>query len=79
MITIEMENGGKITLELYPEHAPVTVANFESLVKEGFYNGLTFHRVMQNFMIQGGCPEGNGTGGPGYNILGEFNKFIVLN
>jgi peptidyl-prolyl cis-trans isomerase B (cyclophilin B) len=67
-----MENGKVITLELYPEVAPETVANFESLVKKGFYDGLTFHRVISGFMIQGGCPKGNGTGGPGYTIKGEF-------
>ncbi len=69
---IEMENGGKITIELMPEYAPLTVENFEKLVKEGFYNGLIFHRVIRGFMIQGGCPNGNGMGGPGYHIKGEF-------
>ena len=69
-----MENGKVIKLELYPEVAPITVENFEKLVKEGFYNGLTFHRVISGFMIQGGCPKGNGTGGPGYNIKGEFSS-----
>lgn len=69
---IEMENGGKITLELMPEVAPITVENFEKLVREGFYNGLIFHRVIRGFMIQGGCPNGNGMGGPGYHIKGEF-------
>ena len=72
MVVIEMENGKKIKLELYPEHAPITVANFEKLVKEGFYNGLTFHRVISGFMIQGGCPEGTGMGGAKENIKGEF-------
>jgi peptidyl-prolyl cis-trans isomerase B (cyclophilin B) len=72
MVKIEMENGKVITLELYPEVAPETVANFESLIKKGFYDGLTFHRVISGFMIQGGCPKGNGTGGPGYTIKGEF-------
>ena len=67
-----MENGGKITLELMPEVAPITVENFEKLVKQGFYNGLIFHRVIRGFMIQGGCPNGNGMGGPGYHIKGEF-------
>ena len=67
-----MENGGKITIELMPEYAPLTVENFEKLVKEGFYNGLIFHRVIRGFMIQGGCPNGNGMGGPGYHIKGEF-------
>ena len=67
-----MENGGKIELELYPEHAPITVANFEALVKAGFYNGLTFHRVIPGFMIQGGDPLGNGMGGSDNKIKGEF-------
>ena len=72
MVIIEMENGGKIELELYPEHAPKTVANFESLVKEGFYNGLTFHRIIPGFMIQGGDPLGNGMGGSEKKLYGEF-------
>ncbi|MBQ2798301.1 MAG: peptidylprolyl isomerase [Ruminiclostridium sp.] len=72
MVVIEMENGKKIKLELYPEHAPITVANFEKLVKEGFYNGLTFHRIISGFMIQGGCPDGTGMGGAKENIKGEF-------
>ena len=72
MVIIEMENGGKIELELYPEHAPKTVANFESLAKEGFYNGLTFHRVIPGFMIQGGDPLGNGMGGSDKKLYGEF-------
>ena len=72
MVIIEMENGGKIELELYPEHAPKTVANFEKLVKEGFYDGLTFHRVIAGFMIQGGDPLGNGMGGSKEKIVGEF-------
>jgi len=70
--TIEMENGGLMKGELYPEIAPETVANFEKLAGEGFYNGLIFHRVIPGFMIQGGDPLGNGTGGPGYTIKGEF-------
>lgn len=74
MVTIEMENGKKIVLELYPEVAPKTVENFEMLVKKGFYDGLIFHRVINGFMIQGGCPEGTGTGGPGHNIYGEFKS-----
>ncbi|MBE6879390.1 MAG: peptidylprolyl isomerase [Ruminococcaceae bacterium] len=72
MVVIEMENGKKIKLELYPEYAPITVANFEKLVKEGFYNGLTFHRIISGFMIQGGCPDGTGMGGAKENIKGEF-------
>ena len=74
MIVIEMENGGKIELELYPEHAPVTVKNFEKLVSEGFYDGLTFHRVIPGFMIQGGDPLGNGMGGSENKIKGEFRS-----
>ncbi len=72
VITIEMTDGKKITAELYPEIAPNTVNNFISLVKKGFYDGLIFHRVISGFMIQGGCPDGLGTGGPGYHIRGEF-------
>lgn len=72
IVTFEMENGKVIKAELYPEVAPNTVNNFISLVKKGFYNGLTFHRVIYGFMIQGGCPNGTGTGGPGYGIKGEF-------
>ena len=72
MIVIEMENGAKIELELYPEAAPKTCANFTKLVSEGFYDGLIFHRVIPGFMIQGGCPQGNGMGGADENIVGEF-------
>ena len=72
VVTITMENGDVIKAELYPEIAPNTVKNFVSLVKNGFYNGLIFHRVIRGFMIQGGCPDGNGMGGPGYQIKGEF-------
>ena len=72
-VVIEMENGDVMKGELYPEIAPETVSNFEKLVNEGFYDGLTFHRVIPGFMIQGGCPLGNGTGGPGYGIKGEFS------
>ncbi len=72
MIVIEMENSKKIKIELYPEHAPLTVENFTKLVKESFYDGLIFHRVIEGFMIQGGCPQGLGSGGPGYSIKGEF-------
>ena len=74
MVVIEMESGKKIKLELYPDIAPETVANFEKLVKEGFYDGLIFHRVIEGFMIQGGCPDGTGMGGPGYSIKGEFKS-----
>ena len=70
--TIEMENGSKIVCELYPEIAPQSVRNFISLANSGFYNGLIFHRVISGFMIQGGCPQGTGMGGPGYCIKGEF-------
>ena len=73
VITIEMMSGDVIKAELYPDIAPNTVNNFLSLVKKGFYNGLIFHRVIKGFMIQGGCPEGTGTGGPGYRIKGEFS------
>lgn len=74
MVIIEMENGGVMKAELYPEIAPKTVENFIKLVKEGFYDGLIFHRVIPGFMIQGGCPEGTGMGGPGYSIEGEFSQ-----
>lgn len=70
--TINMENGKSITIELYPEIAPNTVNNFISLIKKEFYDGLSFHRVISGFMIQGGCPKGTGTGGPGHRIKGEF-------
>lgn len=72
-------NMGEIKAELYPDVAPVTVKNFIDLIKKGFYNGLTFHRVIDGFMIQGGCPKGNGTGGPGYCIKGEFRANGVKN
>lgn len=74
VVTFEMENGDIIKAELFPEIAPESVNNFVSLVKKGYYNGLTFHRVISGFMIQGGCPQGIGTGGPGYSIYGEFNQ-----
>ena len=73
LITIEMENGGVIKAELYPDIAPNTVNSFISLVKQGFYDGLIFHRVIPGFMIQGGCPLGEGIGNPGYAIRGEFS------
>ena len=73
MVRITMEDGGIIDIELNEEAAPITCENFKKLVSEGFYNGLTFHRVIPGFMIQGGCPLGNGTGGPGYCIKGEFS------
>ncbi|MEN6347896.1 MAG: peptidylprolyl isomerase, partial [Syntrophomonas sp.] len=72
-VTIEMESGQEIKIELYPLIAPNTVRNFISLVQDGFYNGIIFHRVIPGFMIQGGCPQGNGMGGPGYSIRGEFS------
>ena len=72
VVTITMESGGVIRLELYPESAPISVNNFISLINKNFYDGLIFHRVIKGFMIQGGCPEGSGMGGPGYSIKGEF-------
>lgn len=72
IVTFEMEDGSKMVAELYPEVAPNSVNNFISLVKDGFYNGLIFHRVIPGFMIQGGCPDGTGMGGPGHTIKGEF-------
>ena len=72
IVTFEMENGDVMKVELYPEVAPNTVNNFISLVNKGFYDGLIFHRVINGFMIQGGCPNGTGMGGPGYSIAGEF-------
>ena len=79
IVTITMENGDVMKAELYPEIAPNTVNNFISLVKKGFYDGLIFHRVISGFMIQGGCPKGTGTGGPGYCIKGEFKLNGVKN
>ena len=79
MVLIEMENGKEIKIELYPDKAPLTVANFEKLVKAGFYNGLIFHRVIAGFMIQGGDPLGNGMGGSEENIKGEFAANGVQN
>lgn len=74
VITFQMEDGGIFKAELYPDIAPNTVHNFLSLVNKGFYNGLIFHRVIKGFMIQGGCPNGNGMGDPGYSIKGEFSQ-----
>lgn len=74
IVTFEMENGDIMKAELYPESAPNTVNNFISLVQNGFYDGLIFHRVIRGFMIQGGCPDGTGMGGPGYTIKGEFSQ-----
>ena len=79
MVEITMENGGKILLELDAAAAPITVENFEKLVRQGFYDGLTFHRIIPGFMIQGGDPEGTGMGGPGYGIKGEFRSNGVEN
>jgi peptidyl-prolyl cis-trans isomerase B (cyclophilin B) len=71
---IALEKGGEIRLEFFPEDAPKTVENFVTLAKKGFYNGLNFHRVVPDFVVQGGCPKGNGTGGPGHTVKAEFNK-----
>ena len=79
MVVIEMENGKKIKIELYPDIAPISCENFEKLVRSGFYDGLIFHRVIPGFMIQGGCPQGTGTGGPGWQIKGEFASNGVKN
>ena len=79
VVTITMENGDVIKAELYPEVAPNTVNNFISLVKKGYDDGLIFHRVIRGFMIQGGCPQGTGMGGPGYSIKGEFSQNGVKN
>ncbi len=79
IITITMENGDIMKAELYPEIAPISVNNFISLIKKGYYDGLIFHRVIKGFMIQGGCPEGTGTGGPGYSIKGEFSMNGIQN
>ncbi len=78
-VTITMENGGVMTGELYEDIAPITVENFETLANKGFYDGLTFHRVIPGFMIQGGDPDGTGAGGPGYSIKGEFAANGVQN
>ena len=74
IVTFEMDNGDVMKAELYPDIAPNTVNNFISLVSKGYYDGLIFHRVISGFMVQGGCPDGTGTGGPGYNIKGEFSQ-----
>ncbi|MEG0013383.1 MAG: peptidylprolyl isomerase [Cellulosilyticaceae bacterium] len=79
IVTITMDDDSQIKVELYPEIAPITVENFVKLVNDGFYNGLTFHRIIRGFMIQGGCPEGTGTGGPGHQIKGEFSGNGVAN
>ena len=79
IVTIEMENGKKIVAELYPDIAPQSVRNFISLANAGFYNGLIFHRCIYGFMIQGGCPDGTGMGGPGWHIKGEFLQNGVAN
>ncbi|MFI3312645.1 MAG: peptidylprolyl isomerase [Eubacteriales bacterium] len=79
IVTITMENGGVITAELYPEVAPQSVRNFNYLIAKKFYDGLIFHRVISGFMIQGGCPDGTGMGGPGYNIKGEFQLNGIAN
>lgn len=79
IVTIEMENGGIIKAELYEDMAPISVANFISLIQKGFYDGLIFHRVIPGFMIQGGCPQKTGMGGPGYQIKGEFSANGVSN
>ena len=79
IVTITMENGGIIKAELYPEVAPISVNNFISLINKKFYDGLIFHRVIKGFMIQGGCPDGNGMGGPGYSIKGEFAQNGIPN
>ena len=79
MVVIEMDNGKQIEIELYPDIAPISCENFEKLVNQGFYDGLTFHRVIPGFMIQGGCPLGTGTGGPGWHIKGEFAANGVQN
>ena len=79
IMTLTMEDGGKIVAELYPEKAPQSVRNFISLANKGFYDGLIFHRVISGFMIQGGCPQGTGMGGPGYTIQGEFASNGVAN
>lgn len=79
IVTLHLQNNQTVNIELYPEFAPISVANFIHLVQKGFYNGLSFHRVIPGFMVQGGCPIGNGTGGPDYRIKGEFSGNGVQN
>lgn len=79
VVTMTIADRGIITIELFPQSAPQSVANFINLATEGFYNGLTFHRIITNFMVQGGCPDGTGMGGPGHNIQGEFKQNGVNN
>ena len=79
IVTFEMNDGSIVKAELYPEIAPNTVNNFISLIQKGYYDGLTFHRVIEGFMIQGGCPDGTGMGGPGYSIKGEFGQNGFIN
>ncbi len=79
IVTITMENGDIMKAELYPEIAPISVSNFISLIQKNFYDGLIFHRVIKGFMIQGGCPDGTGMGGPGYSIKGEFSQNGIQN
>lgn len=79
IVTFRLKSGKTIKAELYPQSAPISVQNFVDLANKGFYNGLTFHRVIRGFMIQGGCPQGTGTGGPGYSIKGEFARNGVNN
>ncbi len=79
IVTMKIKDMGDIKCELYPEYAPITVENFIKLASSGFYNGLTFHRVIEGFMIQGGCPDGTGMGGPGWQIKGEFRSNGVAN
>ena len=79
IVTMTMESGDVMKFELYPDIAPNTVNNFISLLKKGYYDGLIFHRIIKGFMIQGGCPQGTGTGGPGYSIKGEFSQNGVSN
>ncbi|MEG0963399.1 MAG: peptidylprolyl isomerase [Lachnospiraceae bacterium] len=79
IVTFELENGDIITAELYPQIAPNTVNNFITLIQKGYYDGLSFHRVIKGFMLQGGCPDGTGAGGPGYSIKGEFTENGFVN